>query len=92
MSEIVVSMEGVTVCAPCDQGAAHPESHAGHTRLLLQSRAPVDTPDDTAAQSLAYIMRINRKTKGPITIHKGPVASRDGETGKPLCEWAVTQP
>ncbi|HEY1918726.1 MAG TPA: hypothetical protein VGH27_24395 [Streptosporangiaceae bacterium] len=92
MDEVAVSMEGVTVCAPCDQGAQHPESHAGRTRLLLQSRAPADTPDETTAQALACIMRLNRKTTGPITIHKGPVASRDGETGKPLCEWAVTQP
>lgn len=92
MNEIVVSMEGVTVCAPCDQGAAHPESHAGDTRLLLQSRTPVDTPDATAAQSLVYIMRTHRKITGPITIHRGPVTSRDSETGKPLCEWAVTQP
>lgn len=93
MTTVEVSLEDVTVCAPCDQGAAHPESHAPETRgLLLADRVPVDVPEDRAVAALVHGVRSNMKVSGPITVHQSPVDDINLATGQRVREWVATQP
>lgn len=84
-------LDDVTVCAPCDQGAKHPESHAENARVLLADRCLVTTPNTLAALALANAVRNGVKVDGPITVHQGPPADVNPD-GQVVCEWVATQP
>lgn len=92
MATVEVSLEDVTVCAPCDQGAAHPESHAEDTRVLLADRVAASVPDDIAAAPLVYAVRNHMKVSGPITVHKSPASDINAATFGLAHEWVATQP
>lgn len=92
MATAEVSLEDVTVCAPCDQGAKHPESHAPETRAILADRVPEGVPDDAAVGALVHAVRNGMKVGGPITVHKSPDSDMNTVTFGLAHEWIATQP
>jgi hypothetical protein len=92
MATVEVSLEDVTVCAPCDQGAAHPGSHAEDTRILLADRVPEGVPDDVAVKPLVHVVRGAMNVTGPITVHKSPHSDLSTATFGLVHEWVATRP
>lgn len=92
MPHTLADVPDVTVCAPCDQGACCPESHAPGTRTVLVDRCPIDVPDETAIKALVYAVRNGAKVSGPITVHRGPRNDINAVTGQLVREWVATQP
>ena len=91
MATVEVSLEDVTLCAPCDQGAEHPESHASDTRVLLADRVGVVVADDLAVRSLVWAVRSGLNVTGPITVHKSPHSDVNTATFGLVHEWIATQ-
>jgi len=91
----LTDMTDVTVCAPCDQGAAHPESHTEDARILLETSVgiPPETPmdrmgeyDGRAAAACVHAARAGMGVTGAITVHKGPMVELLAYP------WVATQP
>jgi hypothetical protein len=91
MATVEVDLSDVTVCAPCDQGAAHPESHAAYT-VILADRIPEDIPDDRAVASLVHVVRDNMQVSGLVTVHKSAYSDVNTATFGLAHEWIVTRP
>lgn len=87
-----VDLSEVTVCAPCDQGAAHPESHAAETLWLLADRVLASVPDERAVLPLVHAVRAVKGVSGPITVHKSPASDLNTATFGEAHEWIATQP
>lgn len=83
-----ISMDGVTMCVPCDpQSPGWAESH-GEARELRESITGAAMPDDVAAMMLT----VDLDRTGPITVHKWAFPYVDDETGAQRYRWLVTQP
>jgi len=89
---VEVDLSDVTVCAPCDQGAEHPESHADSTRVLLADRVGGVIADDLAVRSLVWAVRSGLNVTGPITVLKSPHSDINTATFGLAHEWVATQP
>jgi hypothetical protein len=88
----IPDLSEVTLCVPCDYGAAHPESHAPQARTILADRCPVDAPDELAVRILVQAVRNAAEVTGPLTIHQGPANDINTATGQIVREWIATQP